>query len=201
MIEDLLTPTPKSRFGQALSTILVLAAAPLLAFVLIVFVFQSYEVDGPSMEPTLQNRDRLIVSKIPRTIARLTGNDYIPKRGDVVIFKLNGSVENDGKNERQLIKRVIGLPGDHISVRDGKITVFNAQNPDGFNPDMSDFYPNLDTTTPGQVEIDVAEGEIFVCGDNRANSLDSRSFGTVPADQVIGKLKLRIFPIGNAEGF
>src|SRR6266702_4799807 len=80
-------PEPQQKksdgWKSALSTIFILIAAPLVALALTAFVFQSYEVDGPSMQSTLQNHDRLIVLKVPRTIARITGHDFIPNRGDV----------------------------------------------------------------------------------------------------------------------
>src|SRR4051812_22701390 len=69
-----------------LSTLLILVAAPLIALLLTAFVFQSYEVDGQSMETTLHDHDRLIVLKVPRTVSRLTNHPYIPHRGDVIIF-------------------------------------------------------------------------------------------------------------------
>jgi len=82
------TPERKSRegWGNVVSTILILVAAPLIAWVLISFVFQSYEVDGQSMETTLQNHDRLIVLKTGKSWARLTHQQYLPKRGDIIVF-------------------------------------------------------------------------------------------------------------------
>ena len=72
------------------STIFILLLAPAIAVLLTLFVFQSYQVDGPSMEATLQNNDRLIVWKLPRTWAKVTGHQYIPKRGDVIILNESG---------------------------------------------------------------------------------------------------------------
>src|SRR3990167_778956 len=94
-----------------ISTIIILIAAPLIALSLTTFVFQSYEVDGPSMETTLQIHDRLVVLKTGKTWSKIRGKSFIPKRGEIIIFSLNGS-EESGEGDRQLIKRVIGLPGD-----------------------------------------------------------------------------------------
>src|SRR4051812_44885793 len=83
------TPPPKitdKSLGEVLSTLGVLVSALLVAFGLIVFVFQSYQVSGPSMQPSLHDQDRLIVWKLPRSWARVTHHDYIPNRGDVIIF-------------------------------------------------------------------------------------------------------------------
>ena len=195
---------PRSAGGwrSVVSTIGILVAAPLVALLLTAFVFQSYEVDGPSMETTLQNRDRLIVWKMPRTLARLTSHTYIPNRGDVIVFVKHGLYEPGGTQEKQLIKRVIGLPGDHVVVQDGHITIFNAQHPEGYNPDVDhDFSANISSLTTGNVDIIVPTGEVFVCGDNRTNSLDSRSFGTIAAHDIVGRLSLRVFPLNNFKSF
>ncbi len=184
-----------------ISTILILAAAPVIALALTAFVFQSYEVDGPSMETTLENHDRLIVVKTERTWARVTGHDYVPHRGDVIIFIKRGLVDQSQGQDKQLIKRVIGLPGDRVVVNDGILTIFNKDNPEGFQPDKTYPYGSVITTTPGTVDITVPAGEIFVCGDNRSNSLDSRIFGTIPAHDIVGKLAIRLLPFSQAKKF
>ena len=109
------------------STIGILIAAPLVALLLTAFIFQSYQVDGQSMETSLQNNDRLIIWKVPRTIARVTNHTYVPHRDDVIVFVKHGLYEAGGNQEKQLIKRVIGLPGDHVRVQDGYITVYNPE--------------------------------------------------------------------------
>lgn len=193
---------PKSESWKSIvSTIIILVAAPVVALILITYVFQSYEVDGPSMQTTLDNHDRLIVDKVPRTKARLTGKAYIPKRADVIIFVKRGLFEFNGADQKQLIKRVIGLPGDHVVVANGIITVYNQDHPRGFNPDTAAPYGKVITTTPGDVDLTVGKDEVFVCGDNRTNSLDSRYFGTVPVTDIVGKLSFRIFPINKAGAF
>lgn len=194
---------PKSEgVSSIVSTLAILIAAPLVAFFLTAFIFQSYEVDGPSMQTTLENHDRLLVLKVPRTIAKLTHKDYIPNRGDVIIFST--TAVHDGENDsarKQLIKRVVGLPGDRVVVADGVITIYNNQYPEGFNPDKTLSYGSVITTTSGNVDIVIKEGEVFVCGDNRSNSLDSRVIGTIPAKDIIGKLIFRIYPLSNAQVF
>lgn len=192
----------KDGWRGALSTIIILIAAPLVALALTAFVFQSYEVDGPSMETTLQNRDRLIVLKVQRTLARLTGKDYIPNRGDVIIFVERNLYQSSSlDSEKQLVKRVIGLPGDRVVVKDGKITIYNATHPNGYDPDATNSWGTVITTTSGEIDTIVQEGTVFVCGDNRENSLDSRYFGAVPADDIVGKLILRVYPFDNAKLF
>src|SRR5690606_25199086 len=100
--------------------------------VITAFVFQSYQVDGPSMMPTLQNNDRLIVWKLGRTWSRITGKAYIPERYSVVVFVKHGSYDLGAGKERQLIKRIIGLPGDTVKVENGVMRVYNSEHPDGF---------------------------------------------------------------------
>jgi signal peptidase I len=185
-----------------LSTILLLVGALVIALSIAAFVIQSYQVDGESMETTLQNNDRLIVDKIPRTVSRITHHSYVPHRGDIIIFNQTGILDSRGNEQKQLIKRVIGLPGERVVVNDGKITVYNEANPDGFNPDTSTGYKIAAKNTPGDnINVVLQSGEIFVCGDNRPNSEDSRYFGPVNVNNIVGKLVLRIFPLGKAERF
>ncbi len=192
-----------SRFGELLSTIIAVVAALGLAVCLIAFVFQSYQVDGPSMETTLQNSDRLIVWKVPRTWARITHHAYVPKRGDVVIFNQDNLAEFGQTNVKQLVKRVVGLPGDRIVITNGHITVYNKQNPNGFDPDATLPYGKEHSfpVTNGNTDITLGSNEIFVCGDNRTDSLDSRAFGPVNLGNVVGKLVLRVYPLSTVKRF
>lgn len=192
----------RGRWRGLVSTIALLIAAPLLALILTAFVFQSYEVEGQSMETTLQNQDRLIVLKVPRTVARITHNAYIPKRGDVIIFVQRGLASyGEGQDEKQLIKRVIGLPGERVVVKDGSIRVYNQEHPDGFNPDTDGGYGITPRFTNYNVDWTVPPGKVFVCGDNRTNSLDSRIFGPISANDIVGKLVFRLLPVSKAKTF
>ncbi len=197
------SPTRSETMREILSTIGVLIAALIVAFGLIAWVFQSYEVDGPSMENTLNNRDRLIVWKVPRTIAKLTGEPYIPNRGDIVIFTEGGISQFGGNESKQLIKRVIALPGERVVIHNGTVTVYNKEHPKGFNPDTTLSYgktmnPEADTD---DIDTVLSEGQLFVCGDNRPNSLDSRTFGPIEAEQIVGKLALRLLPVSQLQKF
>jgi signal peptidase I len=176
--------------------------AIVVALALILFVFQSYQVSGPSMEQTLHDQDRLIVWKLQRSWARLTHHQYVPGRGDIIIFTQSGLSQYGQENTKQLIKRVIGLPGERVVVKDNTITVYNKEHPDGFQPDKTLPYGE-NITEPATQELDVTlkNNELFVSGDNRTNSLDSRIFGPITTDQVIGKLALRVLPLNQAEKF
>ena len=202
--DDVPVVAPKKQregWKSVVSTLAILIAAPLTALLLTTYVFQSYEVDGPSMETTLQNKNRLIVWKLPRSVARLTHKPITPARGEIVIFIKRGLFGLSGE-EKQLIKRVVGLPGDRVVVRDGKITIYNDAHPDGFNPDTNNTYSSgVNTYTNGSVDLVVPKNEYFVCGDNRTNSLDSRVFGTVPANDIVGELAFRILPADKFQAF
>jgi signal peptidase I len=183
----------------------ILVVALMVAFFIISFVFRSYQVDGPSMQNTLHNADKLIIWKVPRTWARITGHDYIPQRGDVIVFTQSGLSQYGQDDTKQLIKRVIALPGERVVISDGHYTVYNTEHPKGFDPDKSLPYgstgkPVLDTTgNPG--EWTLGKHQVFVSGDNRPDSLDSRACGPIDADQIIGKLVLRVFPLSQAQAF
>lgn len=193
-------PPKKDGWRNVISTIAILVIAPIIAIVLTAFIFQSYEVSGPSMETTLNNNDRLIVWKLPRTWAKITRHPYIPNRGDVVIFDQTGLPDG----EKQLIKRVVGLPGDRVVVHDGVLTVYNAEHPDGFQPDKTLPYGKVIGDTEPETdkqEWTVGKNQVFVCGDNRLNSLDSRTFDPISVDQIIGKLVMRVAPFSQAKRF
>lgn len=189
-------------FKSIFSTVLILLLAPILAIAITSFVFQSYEVDGPSMEPSLQTHNRLIIWKAGRTWARITKSDFIPERGEIIVFVKRGMYDFNTDKEKQLIKRVIGLPGERVVVHDGVMTVYNDEHPEGFVPDkIMDYGQHITEITPGEVDITVGPGEVFVSGDNRDNSLDSRSFGAIPAKDIVGTLSLRILPLSEVQRF
>ena len=181
--------TPKEGWRSVTSTILLFLMAPIIALGIAAFVIQSYQVDGESMETTLQNNDRLIVDKLAR--------------GNIVIFNQSGLPDSGPTGQKQLIKRVIGLPGDRVVVNDGKYTVYNTQHPTGFNPDTTEGYRITQATYPTGSYTDVTLGtnQVFVSGDNRTNSEDSRFFGPVDASQLVGRLVLRLLPASHIEKF
>lgn len=189
----------KSLWGVISSIILFILFTAIIAIMLTAFIVQSYQVDGESMETNLQNHDRLIVDKLPRTWSRITQHQYLPKRGNIVIFNqagLTGTIE-----QKQLIKRVIGLPGDKVSISNGKVSVYNSAHPEGFNPDKEGKYTIVAPYTSGDRSWSVESDEIFVLGDNRGNSEDSRYFGPVKTNAIVGKLVLRIYPFNMTRSF
>lgn len=162
----------------------------LLVFIIHNFVFQAWYVDGESMEPTLQNGDYLIVSKFDVTWHKLTNStDKLDlSRGDIVIFQPPTT-----SSEIHYIKRVIGLPGETVQVKDGKVTIFNAEHPNGFTLDES-YVGGI--ALEGDLKTTVQPGEIFAIGDNRNRnaSLDSRIIGPIPINHIVGTASLRLLP-------
>lgn len=190
-------PPREHRFLNTFSTVGILLLAPIIAILLTAFVFQSYQVDGPSMQNTLHDNDRLIVWKLPRTWSRLTGHQYVPKRGDIVILTESGlSNYGDTQDTKQLVKRVIGLPGDHIVIKNGVITIYNKEHPNGFAPDKTLPYGanGAIPSTDNNLDVTLSSTQLFICGDNRGDSLDSRIFGPIQTNQIIGKLVMRLYP-------
>ena len=160
------------------------------------FLIQSYIVNGSSMADTLHNNDRLIISKLGKSWSNITGSAYLPSRGEIVVF------HDPSGSDRQLIKRVIGLPGERITLRSGELTIYNEFSPNGFDPDV-EF--DINTYTNGEeFDITIPEGHLFVVGDNRnpGGSSDSRnSFGPVDNQYLVGKLILRVLPLSDAKFF
>lgn len=167
------------------------------------FVFRSYNVVGPSMESTLHTGDRVLVNRVPVTIAHLQGKNYLPARGQVIVFE-NPQVSASGNVDNKfIVKRVIGLPGERVVLKDGTFTVYNTEHPDGFNPD--ELTKDVTATeSTGETDIIVPDNEIFVSGDHREGtySYDSRNgLGTIPLYDVIGPASMRIFPFTKIRGF
>ncbi len=155
----------------------VVAVAVLLAMVLRTFVVHAHRIDSGLMEATLESSDRVLVNRLSY---RLHGVE----RGDVVVF------EHDLENTdtRHLIKRVLALGGEEIEGVDGEIYV------DGMRVDESS-YLGVDVETEPFDAVVVPEGQVFVLGDNRDGSLDSRFFGPIPEDEITGRAFVIYWPL------
>lgn len=168
------------------------------------FVFRSYNVIGPSMETTMYTGDRLIVNRLPVTWASIKGETYVPERGEIIVFK--NPRFNLGMEDEYIVKRVIGLPGERVVLKDGQFTVYNNENPRGFNPD-DDNNGEPGSPTSGTADEIVPQGELFVSGDHRQGnfSFDSRNgaegMGTIPLYDVVGPVSMRIFPFNKIRTF
>lgn len=158
-----------------------LVTAVVIVMLIRTFLFTIISVDGPSMSDTLLDGDRLFVSVLDM---RLNG----PDRFDVIICKYPGRSD-------QYVKRVIGLPGETIEVKEGVLYVNGMIVEEPFLSD--DRTVRFDKASNNFGPIVIPEGEYFVMGDNRDNSNDSRNVGTITEDMVIGKVRQIIWPLGH----
>src|SRR3954453_7978058 len=175
------SPRPRRRRRAALDLIVIAGVAGGAAVLLRTFVVQQFFVDGQSMMSTLHSGDRVIVNKLSYHL-------HDPRHGDIVVLEdSNGSFQ-----DRDLIKRVIALPGETIEYTDCQLFIDGER--------MSE--PYLDPTLVGtdqcgipQVPVKVAAGHVFVMGDNRAASLDSRitSIGQISYDHLIGRASVIVW--------
>lgn len=186
---------------DALSIILFIICVIVGTLLINTYVFRSFSVLGPSMEKTLYTGDRLIVNRLPVTWSQLQNKQYIPERGQVIVFKNpNFSL---GSVDEFVVKRVVAFPGERVTVKDGVVAVYNTEHPDGFNPDDAN-HGEPGSPTSGDVDTIVAKDTLFVMGDHRQGqfSCDSREcMGTIPYYDVIGPVSLRIFPFNAIRGF
>jgi signal peptidase I len=156
------------------------------------FFVSSFTVDGLSMFDTLKDRETLPLNKTPVSFAKLNKRDFIPERGQIIVFKhSDNNLFDDStvKEESYVVKRVLALPGEQVTMVNNVITVYNEDMPQGFNPDenveWSDkikpiFYKEK------VFNIKVGANELFVAGDNRDESIDSRFYGPIPIDSIVG---------------
>lgn len=164
------------------------------------FLFQPFFVQGASMEPNFEDGEYLIINELgyKKTSLDLKGAHFFTispfkelERGDAIVFRYP-------KNPSQyFIKRVIALPGETITIKDGKVMISNSENPSGFILDESDYLPR-DLKTSGDMIRKLEGDQYFIMGDNRGASHDSRAWGPLNKNFVIGKVLLRAWPVGRA---
>jgi signal peptidase I len=196
-------PEPHSTTRTIREIPLLLGLAALIAFLVKTFVAQAFYIPSESMVPQLQVNDRVVVSKISYRL-------HDPRRGDIVVFDDPGATD-DGESDNivvkfvrgiaeavgvvqpstdEFIKRVIGLPGETVEGKGGRIYVDGRLLYEPYLPEgtvTSEFPPTR-----------VPEGSLWVMGDNRGNSSDSRAFGPIRIDTVVGRTVLRVWPPGSA---
>jgi len=171
----------QSAFGRVAMLFLELIKIVILAVITIVlvryFLFKPFYVKGQSMEPNFYESEYLIVDE-------LTYRFREPRRGEVVVFR------SPTQDKDFYLKRIVGLPGERVKVEDGKVILYNSQEPLGIVLEE----PYLTEETPGSVTYTVGEDQLFVLGDNRDASLDSRRFGPIDSDAFVGRAFFRGWP-------
>lgn len=151
------------------------------------FLIQPFFVSGASMEPNFHDGEYLIVDEL-----KYRFNDVA--RGDVVVFKYPYSAKD------YYIKRIIGLPGEKIAIRNGEVKIYNSSNPEGFVLNES-FYLPFGLKTTGEKITVLGTDEYFVMGDNRIASYDSRSWGVLAKRYIVGRTWVRAWPPGKFNVF
>lgn len=164
----------------------VILIAVVTVFFVRTFLMQPFLVSGASMEPNFTTGNYLLIDEVTYRLRA-------PERGEVVVFKY----PNDPSV--YYIKRIIGLPGEHVVVKNGEVKIINTEHPDGMT--MDETYLDTSLRTLGNIDYTLDSNDYFVMGDNRGFSYDSRSWGPLPKDNIIGIVRLRLFPINSIEAF
>jgi signal peptidase I len=177
--EDDTAETPAHRHRALLDWAVVIIVALLVAFLVRTFVLAHFVVDGTSMYSTLHDDDRVFVNKLSYRL-------HDPNRGDVVVLH-----QSAGASERDLIKRVIALPGETIAIRNCQVAI------DGRN--LEEPYLDPEVVSPGNcggdlAPTDIPEDHVFVMGDNRGGSQDSRALGPISEDDLVGRAFIVFWP-------
>jgi len=173
-------PSPDSPNDSKSSLVAYTIVALGLALVVRFFIAAPYVVQGASMDPTFHDWHYLIIDRVAYDLGE-------PKRGDVIVFDL------PQEGGRSLIKRVIGLPGETVILKGSTVTIVNEEHPKGFV--LAE--PYLDPNNLGgesNMKVTLQEDQFFVLGDNRKVSADSRIWGTLPRENIVGRALIRLFP-------
>ena len=199
-------PEPGRRIHPALEAVLLAGLAVLIAFVLKTFIAQAFFIPSGSMRHQLIEGDRVLVSKISYVL-------HEPRRGDIVVFDSPTEQDTDGgaapvrflrglleamglarPAEEEFIKRIIALPGETVDIRDGKVFIDGRE--------LVEPYLDPGTVTAASavpLPVTVPDDHLWVMGDSRANSSDSRAFGPIAEDSVVGRAILVVWPPGRAK--
>jgi|SRR5690625_1888940 len=176
----------RKRAKEVFDWIKIFVIAIVIAVLVRMFLFSPIIVDGPSMQPTLYDRDQMLVNKFIYMFKE-------PERFDIVIFHAS--------DEKDFIKRVIGLPGEHVKIVDNDLYINGELVEQRFldkGEETSVIYPIITTdftleTLPGNYEV-IPDNHVLVLGDNGSNSTDSRSLGLIEMDQIVGKTNFIYWP-------
>ncbi|MGH2484541.1 MAG: signal peptidase I [Ktedonobacterales bacterium] len=167
----------EQRGVRLLREVLEVAVITLLLFVVVRAVVQNYRVEGPSMMPTLQNHQYILVDKLTYFFGS-------PHRGDVIVFEYPKDTSED------FVKRIVGVPGDTVQVaNNGQVSVNGVAINEPYVNDLGNPY--------GATTVTLNPNQYFVLGDNRGDSSDSRAWGPVPRNDIIGRAELVYWPLND----
>lgn len=169
----------RARRRRVLEWPFLIAFSVVVAVLIRMFVLETFFIPSPSMHPTLVEHDRVLVNKVSYHL-------HDVHRGDVVVFRRPPNLH---VNDKDLIKRVVGLPGDTVEARDRKLYVNGRLLQEPYIPPRCD-------GTEDFLRVTVPSDHVFVMGDNRCDSTDSRVFGPIPVDLLVGRAFVRIWPLG-----
>jgi signal peptidase I len=151
------------------------------------FLIQPFYVKGASMEPNFHDYEYLIIDEVSFRLRQ-------PERGEIIVFHSPYNWHD------YFIKRIIGLPGERVVINNGEVYIYNEEFKYGTKLDESG-YLQTGIHTPGLIDQQIKEDEFFVMGDNRSASLDSRVFGAISRQQIVGRAWLRAWPLPRFEQF
>lgn len=171
-----------SFFIDIIETIVIALA---IFVVVYLFLIQPHQIRGVSMDNTFHDKEYILTDKISYRFSS-------PERGDIIVFQAPKDREHD------FIKRIIGLPGEKVKIQNGNVYIYNDKSPNGIK--LSEPYIADPFTSPGEYakegeQINLAENEFFVMGDNRPRSSDSRVWGPVRRDEIVGRAWVRYWPL------
>ncbi len=173
-------------FASLLEVLEVAVIAVVAVFIVRTFLVQPFLVSGASMSPNFSNGDYVLVDE-------LTYHLRSPERGEVVVF------HDPQDYSTYFIKRVIGLPGEHVTVKNNEVTVTNAAHPQGLVLNESYLPKGLDTS--GNYDYTLSSSTYLLFGDNRPFSYDSRSWGPLPSKNIVGLVRVRLWPLNELTAF
>lgn len=170
----------KQFLGSAYEVLEVVAISLFTVFIIRTYLVQPFLVSGASMDPTFTSGNYLIIDELSYRFRD-------PIRGEVIVFKYPGD------KKTFYIKRIISLPGERVVIGEGSVKIYNQENKEGFV--LAESYLNSDLKTLGNSDMTLGKDEYFVMGDNRNQSFDSRSWGSVSREAIIGITRVRLLPV------
>ena len=174
-------------FASVLEILEIAVVAIVAVFIIRSFLVQPFLVSGLSMIPTFSNGDYLLIDE-------LTYHFRAPERGEVIVFRYPGDLST------YFIKRIIGLPNERVSFENGKIVIVSSSTPSGFSLDEK-YLPQPFAPSENRAFKQLASDEYLVFGDNRSFSFDSRNCGPLKKDDIVGLVRLRLWPVNDFRAF